>query len=122
MLTGKKILVGITGSIAAYKTISLVRLLVKSGAAVKVVITPAARDFVSALTLSTLSRHEVEWELFKEAAWSNHVMLGRWADLFIIAPLSCNTLAKMATGNAITFAGHLSFSYLPGLDSTRHGC
>lgn len=98
MLKGKKILIGISGSIAAYKTISLVRLLIKSGATVKVVITPAARDFVSPLTLSTLSRHEVEWELFKDNAWANHVMLGRWADLFLIAPLSCNTLAKMAGG------------------------
>ncbi len=98
MLHGKKILLGITGSIAAYKTISLVRLLVKSGATVKVVITPAARDFVSPLTLSTLSKHDVEWELFKDGAWTNHVTMGRWADLFIVAPASCNTLAKMAAG------------------------
>lgn len=91
-------MLGVTGSIAAYKTISLVRLLVKSGATVKVVVTPAARDFVSPLTLSTLSKHDVEWELFKDGAWTNHVTLGRWADLFIVAPASCNTLAKMATG------------------------
>lgn len=98
MFQGKKILIGITGSIAAYKTILLVRELVKAGAEVKVVMTPAARDFVSPLTLSTLSKNPVTTELFAEDAWSNHVMLGRWADLFIIAPLSCNTIAKMAHG------------------------
>ena len=98
MLEGKKIVLGITGSIAAYKSIYLVRLLVKAGAEVKVIITPAAKDFVSPLTLSTLSRNTVLSDLFKEDSWANHVMLGRWADLMIIAPLSCNTLAKMATG------------------------
>ena len=98
MLQGKKILLGITGSIAAYKSIYLVRLLVKAGAEVKVVITPSAKDFVSTLTLSTLSRNPVLVELFDEQSWANHVMLGRWADVMIIAPLSCNTLAKMANG------------------------
>ncbi len=98
MLKGKKILLGITGSIAAYKSIFLVRLLVKAGAEVKVVLTPAAKDFVSTLTLSTLSRNPVLVDLFDEQSWSNHVMLGRWADLMLIAPLSCNTLAKMAHG------------------------
>ena len=94
MLQGKKILLGITGSIAAYKSILLVRLLVKAGAEVKVVITPSAKDFVSPLTLSTLSRNDVLSDLFDESSWSNHVMLGRWADVMVIAPLSCNTLAK----------------------------
>jgi len=98
MLKGKKILVGITGSIAAYKTIYLVRLLVKSGAEVKVVMTPSAKDFVSTLTLATLSKNPVLVELFDEQSWANHVMLGRWADVMILAPLSCNTLAKMAHG------------------------
>lgn len=98
MLHGKKILLGVTGSIAAYKSIYLVRLLVKAGADVKVVITPSAKDFVSPLTLSTLSRHPVLIDLFDGESWSNHVMLGRWADVMIIAPLSCNTLAKMANG------------------------
>ena len=98
MLKGKKILIGITGSIAAYKAIYLVRLLIKQGAEVKVVMTPAARDFVSALTLSTLSRNPVVVDLFNEQSWANHVMLGRWADVMVIAPLSCNTLAKMAHG------------------------
>ena len=98
MLNGKKILLGITGSIAAYKSIYLVRLLIKAGAEVKVIITPAAKDFVSSLTLSTLSRNPVLVDLFHEQSWSNHVMLGRWADIMLIAPLSCNTLAKMANG------------------------
>ncbi len=98
MLQGKKILLGISGSIAAYKSIYLVRLLVKAGAEVKVILTPSAKDFVSPLTLSTLSRNPVLVDLFDDQNWSNHVMLGRWADIMVIAPLSCNTLAKMAHG------------------------
>ncbi len=98
MLKGKKILLGISGSIAAYKAILLVRLLVKAGADVKVIITPAAKDFVSPLTLATLSKNTVLSDLFEEQTWANHVALGRWADVFVIAPLSCNTLAKMASG------------------------
>ena len=98
MLSGKKILVGVTGSIAAYKAILLVRLLIKSGAEVKVIMTPAAKDFVSPLTFSTLSKNEVLIDLFNETSWANHVSLGRWADAMVIAPLSCNTLAKMANG------------------------
>ncbi|HYC41119.1 MAG TPA: bifunctional phosphopantothenoylcysteine decarboxylase/phosphopantothenate--cysteine ligase CoaBC [Chitinophagaceae bacterium] len=98
MLEGKKILIGVTGSIAAYKSVYLVRLLVKRGAEVKVIITPVARDFVSPLTLSTLTRNPVLCELAEGDSWANHVMLGRWADLFLVAPLSCNTLAKMAGG------------------------
>lgn len=98
MLTGKKILIGITGSIAAYKVILLVRLLMKKGAEVRIVITPAATAFVSPLTLSTLAKTEVLSALSDEATWANHVMLGRWADVMLIAPLSCNTLAKMANG------------------------
>ena len=98
MLAGKKILLGITGSIAAYKATYLIRLLVKEGAEVKVIITPSAKDFVTTLTLSTLSKNPVLVDLFDEESWTNHVMLGRWADVMIIAPLSCNTLAKMANG------------------------
>ena len=98
MLQGKKILLGITGSIAAFKSIYLVRALIKSGAEVKVVLTPSAKDFVTPLTLSTLSKNPVLVDLFDEQSWANHVMLGRWADIMIIAPLSCNTLAKMANG------------------------
>src|SRR4051794_36685265 len=98
MLHGKKILLGVTGSIAAYKTAVLVRLLVKSGAEVKVIMTAAAKDFVTPLSLSTLSRNEVLSDIADNDTWANHVMLGRWADIMLIAPLSCNTLAKMANG------------------------
>ncbi len=98
MLQGKKILLGISASIAAYKSVHLVRLLVKAGADVRVVMTPAAKDFVTPLTLSTLSKNLVLSDLFDEQSWANHVMLGRWADIMLIAPLSCNTLAKMAHG------------------------
>jgi phosphopantothenoylcysteine decarboxylase / phosphopantothenate---cysteine ligase len=98
MFQDKKILLAVTGSIAAYKSILLVRLLVKAGSEVKVVMTPAAAAFVSPLTLSTLSKNAVITELANNESWSNHVMLGRWADVMVVAPLSCNTLAKMANG------------------------
>ena len=98
MLKGKKILLGITGSIAAYKSAFLVRLLIKAGAEVKVIMTPSSTDFISKLTLSTLSKNKVLVDLFDEDSWANHVMLGRWADVLLIAPLSCNTLSKMANG------------------------
>ena len=98
MLAGKKIIIGISGSIAAYKTPLIVRQLVKAGAQVKIIMTPASTDFVSKLTLSTLSKNPVLVDLFDEETWANHVELGRWADLMLIAPLSCNTLSKMATG------------------------
>jgi phosphopantothenoylcysteine decarboxylase/phosphopantothenate--cysteine ligase len=98
MLEGKKIILGVTGSIAAYKAILLVRLLVKEGAEIRVIMTPSARDFVTPLSLSTLSKNSVLVDLFEEDAWANHVMLGRWADCMIIAPLSCNSLSKMAQG------------------------
>ncbi len=98
MLQNKKILLAVSGSIAAYKSANLVRLLVKAGAEVKVVMTPAAKDFITPLTLGTLSKNKVLIDLFDEDTWSNHVMLGRWADAMLLAPLSCNTLAKMANG------------------------
>lgn len=98
MLTGKKILLGISGSIAAYKSAVLVRLLIKAGAQVKVVMTPSSAHFITPLTLSTLSRNEVLTDLSTDDSWANHVMLGRWADIMLIAPLSCNTLSKMANG------------------------
>lgn len=95
---GKKILIGVTGSIAAYKIPLLVRLLIKSGAEVKVVMTPSSSSFVSPLVLSTLSKNEVVMDIVNNLSWSNHVMLGRWADLMVIAPASANTIAKMAHG------------------------
>lgn len=102
MLTGKKILLGITGSIAAYKIPLLVRLLKKDGADVRVVMTPSARDFVTPLTLSTLSGNPVLSHGFDEKTgkWDSHVELGLWADLLVIAPASANTMAKMAYGIA----------------------
>jgi phosphopantothenoylcysteine decarboxylase/phosphopantothenate--cysteine ligase len=98
MVEGKKILLGICGSIAAYKSILLTRLLVKAGAEVKVVMTPSARDFITPLSVSTISKNEVLSDLSLNDVWNNHVQLGRWADTMLIAPLSCNTLAKMANG------------------------
>ena len=102
MLTGKKILIGITGSIAAYKIPLLVRLLKKDGADVRVVMTPSAKDFVTPLTLSTLSGNPVISHGFDEKTgkWESHVELGLWAELFVIAPASANTIAKMAHGMA----------------------
>ena len=110
MLQGRKILLGVTGSIAAYKSLLLIRLLVKEGAEVKVVMTPAAKDFVTPLSLSTLAKHSVLLDLFEGDTWANHVELGRWADLMVIAPLSCNTLAKMAQGlcDNLLMAAYLS--------------
>jgi phosphopantothenoylcysteine decarboxylase / phosphopantothenate---cysteine ligase len=102
-MQGKKILIGITGSIAAYKIPILVRLLIKQGAEVQVMMTNAAKDFVSPLVLSTLTKNPVHIDLFNEATWANHVMLGRWADLILIAPASCNTLSKMAHGQCDNF-------------------
>ncbi|MGC1241058.1 MAG: bifunctional phosphopantothenoylcysteine decarboxylase/phosphopantothenate--cysteine ligase CoaBC [Chryseosolibacter sp.] len=100
MLQDKKIVLGVCGSIAAYKVAVLTRLLIKSGAQVKVIMTPSARDFITPLTLSTLSRNPVLTDFFKDntGQWHNHVELGLWADAFVIAPASANTLAKMAHG------------------------
>lgn len=102
MLKEKKILIGITGSIAAYKIPFLIRFFVKEGAEVKVIVTESAKDFVSPLTLATLSKNPVLSKAFdsETGSWNSHVDLGLWADVFIIAPLSANTLAKMASGIA----------------------
>ena len=102
MLKGKKIVIGITGSIAAYKIPLLIRLLKKEGAEVQVIMTPMAKDFVTPLTLSTLSERSVLTSFFKkeDGEWFSHVDLGLWADLLLIAPLSANTLAKMSSGVA----------------------
>jgi len=97
-LKGKNILLGITGSIAAYKSALIVRLLVKAGAHVKVIMTPAATSFITPLTIATLSKNEVLEHLSSDSKWTNHVELGLWADVFLIAPASANTVAKMATG------------------------
>ena len=102
VLSGKKILLGVTAGIAAYKSASLVRAFIKAGASVQVVMTEKAKDFVTPLTLSTLSRNEVHSSFTLEgddnAVWTNHVELGLWADLMVIAPATANTLSKMANG------------------------
>lgn len=97
-LSGKKILIGITGSISAYKSVVLVRLLQKEGAIVKVVMTESSKEFVGELTFSTLCNSPVYSNLSQDNQWSNHVELGLWAELFLIAPASANTLAKMTHG------------------------
>lgn len=99
-MKGKKILIGVTASIAAYKIASLVRLLVKEGAEVKIIMTEDAKSFITPLTLSTLSKNPVYSTFIKNdlGEWTNHVELGLWADLFLIAPASANTIAKMANG------------------------
>jgi len=100
MLKNKNIILGVCGSIAAYKSAFLVRLLVKAGANVKVILTPDGAHFITPLTLATLSKNPVYTQYFEEetGVWSNHVELGLWADFIIIAPISANTLAKLATG------------------------
>jgi len=130
MLQGKKIILGVCGSIAAYKSATLIRLLVKAGAEVQVVMTNEASNFITPLTLSTLSKRPVLTAYFNRnnGVWNNHVELGLWADLFIIAPASANTIAKLAHGqcdNLLT-AAYLSakcpvyFAPAMDLDMWRH--
>ena len=102
LLKGKHIVLGITGSIAAYKACTLIRLLIKAGAEVQVVITPAGKEFITPLTLSTLTGKPVVSEFFdrRDGSWHSHVDLGQWADLMLVAPASASTIAKMAHGVA----------------------
>ena len=132
MLAGKRILLGITGGIAAYKTTFLTRLLIKAGAEVRIVMTESAGDFVSPLTLATLSKNEVLHAFISEEEgrtdWNNHVELGLWADLMIIAPATANTLSKMSSGRCdnLLMAVYLSakcpvfFAPAMDLDMYRH--
>lgn len=135
MLKNKKIILGVCGSIAAYKSAILVRLLVKAGANVKVILTAGAANFITPLTLATLSKHPVYTQYFEEetGVWSNHVELGLWADFMIIAPASANTLAKMAGGlcdnllTAVYLSAKCPVYVAPAMDldmwkheSTRH--
>lgn len=101
-LAGRRILLGITGSIAAYKAAMLCRLLKTAGAEVRVVMTPLAKQFITPLTMATLSKNPILVEFFnpENGAWNSHVSLGEWADCYLIAPATANTLAKMATGVA----------------------
>ncbi|WP_304233959.1 bifunctional phosphopantothenoylcysteine decarboxylase/phosphopantothenate--cysteine ligase CoaBC [Jiulongibacter sediminis] len=131
MLSNKKILLGVSGSISAYKAAFLVRLLVKEGAEVKVIMTEAAKDFISPLTLATLSKNPVLSDFTKgnNGEWNNHVDLGLWADLMLIAPASANTLAKCAYGicDNLLVATYLSakcpvvFAPAMDLDMYQHG-
>jgi phosphopantothenoylcysteine decarboxylase/phosphopantothenate--cysteine ligase len=132
VLSGKKVLLGVSGGIAAYKTASLVRLFIRAGAEVRVVMTPAAKDFVTPLTLSTLSRNPVHSSFYNEedenAMWNNHVELGLWADLMVVAPATANTLSKMVHGTCdnLLLATYLSakcpvyFAPAMDLDMYRH--
>src|SRR5690606_25792921 len=126
VLNGKNILLGVTGGIAAYKAAFLVRLFVKKGAKEKVVMTASAKEFVTPLTLSTLSKNEVFSSFTNEendtAQWNNHVELALWADLFLVAPATANTLSKMANGacDNLLLACYLSAKcpvyYAPAMD------
>ena len=142
VLNGKKILLGVSGGIAAYKTASLVRLFIKAGAHVQVIMTPASKVFVTPLTLATLSKNPVystfydtpedvsaeESQLNGEGVWNNHVELALWADLMLIAPATANTLSKMASGTCdnLLLATYLSakcpvyFAPAMDLDMYKH--
>lgn len=132
VLKGKKILLGISGGIAAYKTATLVRLFIKSGAEVQVIMTPSAKDFITPLTLSTLSKNAVFSSFYNEddenAEWNNHVELGLWADFMVVAPATANTMSKMVSGNCdnLLIATYLSakcpvyFAPAMDLDMYKH--
>ncbi|MFT5214575.1 MAG: phosphopantothenoylcysteine decarboxylase/phosphopantothenate--cysteine ligase, partial [Patiriisocius sp.] len=132
VLKEKKILLGITAGIAAYKTASLVRLFIKLGAEVKVIMTPASKDFITPLTLSTLSKNPVHSAFYSKEdeneLWNNHVDLGLWADYMLIAPATANTLSKMANGTSdnLLLASYLSakctvyFAPAMDLDMYKH--
>ena len=132
VLKGKKILLGISGGIAAYKTASLVRLFIKAGAHVQVIMTPASKEFITPLTLSTLSKNPVFSSFYNEevenAMWNNHVELGLWADFMVIAPATANTMSKMVNGNCdnLLIATYLSakcpvyFAPAMDLDMYKH--
>ena len=132
VLKGKKILLGISGGIAAYKTAILVRLFIKSGAEVQVIMTPSAKDFITPLTLSTLSKNAVFSSFYNEddenAEWNNHVELGLWADFMVVAPATANTMSKMVNGNCdnLLIATYLSakcpvyFAPAMDLDMYKH--
>src|SRR6478735_990177 len=124
MLSNKNIILGVCGSIAAYKSALLVRALIKSGANVKVILTADAANFITPLTLATLSKNPVYTQYFEEetGVWSNHVELGLWADYMIIAPASANTISKMANGlcdnllSAVYLSAKCPVFFAPAMD------
>ncbi len=128
MIKGKNILLGITGSIAAYKSAELVRLFKKSGALVKVVQTKSSVEFITPLTLSTLSENPVHIDMVDDNQWNSHIKLALWADIFIIAPLTANTLSKLVTGNCdnlllaiyLSYTSHVYFAPAMDLEMYRH--
>ncbi len=132
VLSGKKVILGVSGGIAAYKTATLVRLFIKAGAHVQVIMTPASKDFVTPLTLSTLSKNPVLSTFYNDeednVQWNNHVELGLWGDLMVIAPATANTLSKMVNGNCdnLLIATYLSakcpvyFAPAMDLDMYKH--
>ncbi len=128
MLSGKKVLLAVSGSIAGYKAAFFVRLLVKAGCEVRVIMTESAKDFITPLTLSTLSKNPVHSAFFDKGtgAWDNHVELGLWADALIVAPASANTIAKMANGicDNLLLATYLSAKcpvfFAPAMDLDMH--
>ena len=122
-LQGKKIIVGITGSIAAYKSAVLIRLLIKSGAEVRVVMTPSATHFITPLTISTLSKNTVFVDVIDKDSWNNHVELGIWGDAFVIAPATANTIGKLANGicdsviGAVYLSARCPIYFAPAMDA-----
>jgi len=131
VLSGKRIILGVSGGIAAYKTANLVRLFIKAGAHVQVIMTPASLDFVTPLTLATLSKNPVFSEFYDDengSKWNNHVDLGLWGDIMLIAPATANTLSKMANGTCdnLLLATYLSakcpvyFAPAMDLDMYKH--
>ena len=130
LLGGKNILLGVTGGIAAYKSAALVRAFIKAGANVRVVMTAHAIDFVTPLTLSTLSKNPVHYDFVNQEngspVWNNHVEIGLWADLFVIAPATANTLAKMASGTvdnllmAVYLSAKCPVYFAPAMDLDMH--
>ncbi|MEL7222362.1 MAG: bifunctional phosphopantothenoylcysteine decarboxylase/phosphopantothenate--cysteine ligase CoaBC [Bacteroidota bacterium] len=121
-LANKKIILAVSGSIAAYKAVFLTRLLIKAGAEVQVLMTPAAAKFVSPLTFATLSKRPVYSDVTSEEGWNNHVELGLWADLLLVAPATANTLAKMANGicdniiSAVYLSARCPVFFAPAMD------
>jgi len=126
-LNGKKILLGITGSIAAFKAVTLLRLLMKEGAQVRCILTPTAQDFVTRGTLSALSGNPVYSDFLKEdGTWNSHIELGSWADLFVIAPVTATTMSKMVSGLAdnlliaVYMAAKCPVVFAPAMDTDMY--